>query len=174
MHVILLTIGTDGDILPFVGLGSTLRQRGHRVILASSEDYRGLATRYGLDFAPLLSAEEMRALLANPDFWHPTRTIRLSAQWGLRFIERQYELVRKLASPDDAVFGVKRRDFCGRPRSRNSTKAPGNCAASTVDDSQFNRPSCDAYVDISEADPAHSPQGLLAAHRRNRGLSDGR
>jgi UDP:flavonoid glycosyltransferase YjiC (YdhE family) len=29
MHVILATVGTDGDVFPFVGLSRVLRARGH-------------------------------------------------------------------------------------------------------------------------------------------------
>ena len=36
-HYILTSIGTDGDVFPFLGLGATLRGRGHRVTLVASE-----------------------------------------------------------------------------------------------------------------------------------------
>ena len=37
MHAILATMGTDGDVVPFVGLGERLRARGHRVTLVANE-----------------------------------------------------------------------------------------------------------------------------------------
>ena len=37
MHVILATVGTDGDVFPHLGLGCALRARGHRVTLAGPE-----------------------------------------------------------------------------------------------------------------------------------------
>ena len=36
MHAILASLGTDGDVYPFVGLGDRLRARGHRFTLAAN------------------------------------------------------------------------------------------------------------------------------------------
>jgi len=43
MHVILTSIGTDGDIFPFIGLGMKLLAMGHTVALAASAEYQPLA-----------------------------------------------------------------------------------------------------------------------------------
>ena len=43
MRVILISIGTDGDIFPYVGLGAALLSRGHSITLAASEEYEPLA-----------------------------------------------------------------------------------------------------------------------------------
>jgi hypothetical protein len=43
MHVILATVGTDGDVFPHLGLGAALHARGHRVTLAAPETYRARA-----------------------------------------------------------------------------------------------------------------------------------
>ena len=53
MKIILLTIGTLGDVQPFVTLGSALRQAGFDVRLATHEPFRRLADSHGLEFAPL-------------------------------------------------------------------------------------------------------------------------
>ena len=45
MHVLLASLGTDGDVFPFIGLGRTLRARGHRVTLVSGERSPILVTR---------------------------------------------------------------------------------------------------------------------------------
>ena len=39
-HFVLASIGTDGDIFPYLGMGTTLRARGHRATLLASDDYR--------------------------------------------------------------------------------------------------------------------------------------
>lgn len=100
MHIILSSIGTDGDIFPFVGLGAVLRARGHRVTLTASAHYEPLARAHGFDFHPLVSKEENDQLFSHPDFWNPLRTAPLSARWGMRFLQRQYDLLSKLASHD--------------------------------------------------------------------------
>ncbi len=50
MHVILVSVGTDGDIFPYVGMGTLLRERGHKVTLVASEDYEPLARTHDLAF----------------------------------------------------------------------------------------------------------------------------
>src|SRR6476659_6339189 len=50
MHVILATVGTDGDVFPHLGLGATLHALGHRVTLAAPETYRLRAQALGIEF----------------------------------------------------------------------------------------------------------------------------
>ena len=103
MRVILASVGTDGDIFPYVGLGAVLRSRGHKVVLAASANYESLAELHGFEFAPLISEEERLELLGNPDFWNPLKTAPLCARWGVRFIQRHYELLSKLMAEDTVL-----------------------------------------------------------------------
>lgn len=104
MHAILSSLGTDGDVLPFLGLGVALRRRGHRVTLGAAEHYAPLAAEHGLEFASIVSTREMRALLGNPNFWHPIKTARSTAEWGNRLILPQYEVLKRLATGNDTVL----------------------------------------------------------------------
>ena len=104
MHAILLTLGTDGDLFPYVGLGANLRARGHRVTLASSESYRFLATEHSFDFRPLMSHAEADDFLADPDLWHPYKGALLGASWAVRHLQRHFELIAELAKDPDAVL----------------------------------------------------------------------
>lgn len=104
MNVLLVSVGTDGDIIPYVGLGRTLRDRGHQVTLIASTHYESLAKRYGLAFQALISAEEHDALFEHPDFWNPLKTAPLAARWGVRFIRRQYALLSTLVTPDTVII----------------------------------------------------------------------
>jgi rhamnosyltransferase subunit B len=54
MARILLTCwGSHGDVDPFLGLGLALRARGHSVVIATIEYFRGLITGAGLGFHPI-------------------------------------------------------------------------------------------------------------------------
>jgi rhamnosyltransferase subunit B len=103
MHVVLVSVGTDGDVFPYVGLGAKLRSRGHQVTLAASAHYESLAGAYGFDFHPLVSTEENDELFSHPDFWSPFKNAPLMARWGVRFIRRQYELLSKLVLEDSVL-----------------------------------------------------------------------
>jgi UDP:flavonoid glycosyltransferase YjiC (YdhE family) len=104
VNVILTTLGTDGDVFPFLGLGRELRRRGHTVSLVTSGAYESLAVANGLQFHELISRQESEEVLGNPDFWHPLKAGPLAAKWGVRFLGRQYSLLSDLAKPERSVL----------------------------------------------------------------------
>ncbi len=53
MKIILLSVGTRGDIEPFLAIGEILKENGHQVICAFPEQFRNIAEESGLQFASL-------------------------------------------------------------------------------------------------------------------------
>lgn len=53
MVIAILVVGTRGDVQPFLRLGQRLKLDGHRVRLATHDDYEGLVREGGLEFYPL-------------------------------------------------------------------------------------------------------------------------
>ncbi len=53
MKIILASIGTQGDIEPFLAIGKMLKEKGHEVICAFSEQFRGLTESCDIEFASL-------------------------------------------------------------------------------------------------------------------------
>ena len=53
MRVVVFTIGTRGDVQPYVALGKGLRAAGHDVVVATHEPFRDLVTHHGLGFRPI-------------------------------------------------------------------------------------------------------------------------
>lgn len=58
MKFLLVTLGSIGDILPFLGLAETLRQRQHQVIVASNAGYGPLVRASGIEFAAIWQREQ--------------------------------------------------------------------------------------------------------------------
>jgi hypothetical protein len=52
-HFLLVTHGSDGDVLPFVAVGAALADAGHPVTLLTHAPYRAAATAAGLRFHPI-------------------------------------------------------------------------------------------------------------------------
>src|SRR5262245_51357832 len=96
MHVIVATVGTDGDVFPHIGLGAALRARGHRVTLAAPEPYRARADSVGIEFCSLVTAAEVGRMLADPNLWRPFRGGVMMARWGGSMLARQYEALASL------------------------------------------------------------------------------
>ncbi len=53
MRVVILTLGTRGDVQPYIALGLGLQASGHTVTLATTDEFETLAGDYGLKFACL-------------------------------------------------------------------------------------------------------------------------
>lgn len=63
MRVLLATLGSHGDIHPFVAIGKALRARGHDAILLANPYYQALIEGEGIGFAPLSEHADMEKLL---------------------------------------------------------------------------------------------------------------
>ena len=53
MKIVLISIGTRGDMEPFLAIGELLREKGHQVVCAFPEQFRDLAEDSNLDFFSL-------------------------------------------------------------------------------------------------------------------------
>ncbi|MFN2148287.1 MAG: glycosyltransferase [Anaerolineales bacterium] len=53
MHLTIITIGTRGDVLPYLALGLGLQRAGYRVRIAAQGIYAGLIESHGFEFAPV-------------------------------------------------------------------------------------------------------------------------
>lgn len=51
MKLLLLTLGTRGDVQPFVALGKVLQARGHSVRICANQGYQDFIESHGLDYA---------------------------------------------------------------------------------------------------------------------------
>ena len=63
--VLLLTLGSRGDVQPYVALGAVLAERGHDVTVSTGQGFDDLITKHGLSSAPL--SIDMQAMLARPE-----------------------------------------------------------------------------------------------------------
>jgi sterol 3beta-glucosyltransferase len=62
MHITILTLGSRGDVVPYLALGRGLQRSGHDVRVITSEDFRSTVRATGFDFHPIRG--EMQALLS--------------------------------------------------------------------------------------------------------------
>ena len=60
--LLIICLGSRGDVVPYAALGQALQSAGHRVRLAAFENFRDLVTSLGLAFAPIRG--DSQAMLA--------------------------------------------------------------------------------------------------------------
>ncbi len=53
MKIIIPTLGTRGDVQPYIALALGLQKAGHQVTLSTHPTMEGLVTSYGIPFAPM-------------------------------------------------------------------------------------------------------------------------
>ncbi len=94
MHIAVVSLGSRGDVQPYVALGQGLRLAGHAVRVLSHENYRALIESQGLEFWPVhgdaqavAESEAMRAALEKGSFVAITRETakqakRAAVQWA--------------------------------------------------------------------------------------------
>jgi len=70
IHFVVVTIGSAGDLFPFLAMALALRAAGHRVSFLAPSQHAPYVAESGLDFTGLPADE---AVLHDPDLWHPTR-----------------------------------------------------------------------------------------------------
>ncbi|MFL6696059.1 MAG: glycosyltransferase [Vitreoscilla sp.] len=72
-QVLLVALGTAGDLYPFLRIARELLARGHRVTLLGLQAHAAAVARAGVPFHGLGTEEEYRATLDHPDVWHPRK-----------------------------------------------------------------------------------------------------
>jgi rhamnosyltransferase subunit B len=103
MHFLLVSMGTYGDVFPFVGLGAELRRRGRRVTFVANEEYSAVAERFGFEFVSLMSNADTLELMGHPDIWHPVKSALLGARWMKGRLAAQYETLKPLIERDTVI-----------------------------------------------------------------------
>lgn len=73
MKYLLASLGSAGDLHPYLMLARALREQGHDVELMSNAPYRGVVESEGVRFQPLCSSKDHDRTAQHPDLWHPVR-----------------------------------------------------------------------------------------------------
>ena len=72
-HVLVVAVGTAGDLYPFLRIARELVDRGHRVTLLSLAPHAAAAAAVGVPFHALGTEAQYRETLDHPDVWHPRK-----------------------------------------------------------------------------------------------------
>lgn len=72
-RVLVATLGSVGDLHPFLAIARSLVRQGHSVLFLSSEPHRAAVEAEGVSFTPILSTHDHDRAARHPDLWHPIR-----------------------------------------------------------------------------------------------------
>lgn len=90
MKILILGLGSRGDIQPFLALGTGLQEAGHHVTLAAPHNYRAWVEEYGVHFHParfnpheMLQRPEVQAIMKSRNVARQVRVITETVGPGL-------------------------------------------------------------------------------------------
>jgi len=92
--ILLCTIGSAGDVYPFIGIGQELKKRGFRVVLITSQYFETQARSVGLELYGLGDSEDYQSIIQDPDLWSPDKGFRVFADRVVfPIMEPAYEII---------------------------------------------------------------------------------
>ncbi len=80
MDILIPTIGSSGDVVPFLTLGNALSMRGHRVTILANPVFEERILNSGLSFIELGTESAYEKVTSNPDLWDPQKAFQLIAR----------------------------------------------------------------------------------------------
>ncbi|MEI2385989.1 glycosyltransferase [Breoghania sp. JC706] len=106
-----MSLGTRGDVQPFVALGAALKRRGAQVTVSTGAGFEAMIESAGLTAAPFFI--DYQSLLQQPDMqaaMHSLsgklRVLRQSRDWLRKELEEQWDLAKAIR-PDLIVYNPK-------------------------------------------------------------------
>ncbi len=104
MNVLIVAIGSQGDVNPFLKIGMALQGRGHEVTILSNSYFKKSVQDAGLGFAPVGTTDEYHKMVDAVDTKNPTKTVKVVMDL-LYFNSMQivYDTIRQLNVPGQTV-----------------------------------------------------------------------
>ncbi|MEL6059470.1 glycosyltransferase [Methylobacterium sp. DCY52] len=103
MQVLLVAIGSHGDVLPFIALGAELKRRRHEVTLAAPAPFGAMAIRAGLGFHRLGTQADYDSFAAEPELWRPWRGVRAAFRFFSALTEPTYRWLAASWRPGEGI-----------------------------------------------------------------------
>ncbi len=102
-RIVLMGLGSSGDVNPLLGLARALRDRGHETVVVAPPPFQRAAEGVGATFAPLGTAARYEALYAHPDLWHPRKGLGVFFPYAADLTHEGFTRVREALVPDGTV-----------------------------------------------------------------------
>ena len=107
MQALLMPMGSQGDVQPYIGMGLELQRRGHAVLIAANVYFEALVRTHGLDFVGLKSSPDLEAFFKQPDLCNPKRAWQAAGRWGTLAPMREiYQIIADRYVPGETVVAA--------------------------------------------------------------------
>lgn len=103
MQILLAAVGSHGDVLPFIAIGSELKRRQHEVTLAAPQPFAAMAIRAGLGFHGLGTQTDYDRFMAEPKLWRPWGGIEAAFRFFSALTEPTYHWLASNWRPSEGI-----------------------------------------------------------------------
>jgi len=105
-NILLVTIGSSGDVYPFLALAVGLKKRGHHVTLVTSMYFEEVINNESIKFIPVGSSEDYLNIIQNPDLWDPQKSMKFYGTEVVgQLIRPMYEIITGyMDNNEDAIL----------------------------------------------------------------------
>lgn len=108
MNILIIPIGSHGDVHPLAALGLALHERGHRVTVVTNPHFEGLVQRIGLPFVALGTEVDYRRAIENPGLWKPMDGFRIVITATHGMMRPLMDIIRAHDEPGETVMVAPR------------------------------------------------------------------
>lgn len=107
LNVLLAPFVAAGDVHPLLGVGISLRQRGHHVTVATNDHFASLVEQLGLEFVSTGTLAEYLAITRDPNLARPLNAVRVGFRRSvIPLVSRLYAIIEKWYRPGRSVVAA--------------------------------------------------------------------
>jgi rhamnosyltransferase subunit B len=106
VHFVVSTLGSAGDVFPFLGLSLELRRRGHDITFATNAHFEALIKSHGLNFEALGTEQNYQETIRNPDLWSPRKAFPHVFRSLSPILRRQYDIIAAAGPKSISIANV--------------------------------------------------------------------
>ena len=103
LHFVILSVGSLGDLYPFLSLAHTLRQRGHRVTFCGLTYHADSVQQAGIPFIGIGTRDDYLQRIRDPDLWHPVKGFQVFLRNCREHLSQSYHDFMRFASGESYV-----------------------------------------------------------------------
>lgn len=103
MRVILVSMGSMGDTMPFVVVGRAMQERGHDITLIGNEHFTEMFKSVGFEFAASLTEQQYQDFLHGQAEWSGLRALKEMGELVRDQLPKVYDLVTERYVPGETI-----------------------------------------------------------------------
>lgn len=104
MHILIVAVGSAGDVYPFIAIGQALLRRGHAVTFIATPPHQARVERAGLEFVAGCSQAQLDEMIADADLWHSRKGFAAIWQRLGKMLPAAYAAQLPLIRPGETVL----------------------------------------------------------------------